>query len=213
MVTRLKCLVLAAMLAACLPADGKPVATPPPADVGPDMTVYFGDSLCWDATDELTVLYVADPGRRASINCFGGTQLDTPAWVEKYGFVDDLPSQPGAVVVIALGTNDIGLDANLDITKLQLVDAVTRATNAQASVVVVPNLSTTALTGPRLAKTQQWNTWLWQADDHPGLPTLRVTDFQSCSAGHLDWFKPGDAIHHSLAGQAAYAQFLYEGSC
>lgn len=202
---------LMALLTACLPADGKPVNAPAGGDVGPSMSVYFGDSLCWDALDELTALYVTDPGWRASLNCFGVTQFDTPAWVEKYSFVSNAPSQPGATAFVALGTNDIELDANLDITKLQLANAVLKATNAGAGAVVVPNLSTTVITGARLTKTRQWNAWLRQIDASadPTWRALRVADFETCSTGHPDWFA-GDKIHQSAAGQAAYAQFLYQ---
>lgn len=214
MIGRLKVALAAAaltvLIVGCLPADGTPVNTPVPGDVGSNIAVYFGDSLCWDASSRLTVFYVADPAWRTSLNCFGGTQFESPSWVQKYSLVGNAPSQSGAVVVIALGSNDITLDANLDITKLQLADAVIKTTNARASAVVVPNLSTTALTGARLTKTQQWNAWLRQVDASadPTWRALRVADFQACSTGHPEWYI--DPVHQTLAGQTAYAQFLYQ---
>jgi hypothetical protein len=214
MVTAALTLVLAALVGSgCLAADGKPVNAPPEGDAGEAMAVYFGDSLCWAAMEELTALYQADPDWRTSLNCFGGTQLDTPLWAEKYGFVSGSPSQTGATVIVALGTNDVGNDPSLDTIKAQLRYAVETATNAGASTVVVPTVAYDTLPEPRRSKTLAWNTWLWQADasTNPAYRALRVVDWAAHSAGHPDWYMlaEGDVLHNTPAGQQAYAEFLH----
>jgi predicted nucleic acid-binding Zn ribbon protein len=212
-VTALAGVLIALIMTGCLAADGKPINAPPEGDAGASMAVYFGDSLCWDALDELQALYGADQDWRESQNCFGGTQLDTPLWWEKYGFVTNAPSQMGATVIVALGTNDIGNDASLDDTKAQARYAIETATNAGASTVVVPTVAYDTLPEPRRSKTLAWNQWLWQADasTNPAYRALRVVDWATYAAGHPDWYKlaEGDVLHNTPAGQQAYAEFLY----
>lgn len=216
-------LVLSGLLAAgCLqpPADG---------DVGAGLVVQFGDSLATMSGPDSVELYLADPLWRASFNQTGGTQLDTSAWVDGYPHSGDAVQggQPGATVVLALGTNDIGCVVEYDASLCGSTDtlasvkgdfraAVAAATNSGAGRVVAVNVSEESAAvyhgGSRLAITQAWNAWLLQADasTHPDYRLLDVVDWSSETEGHAgDWYA-GDQIHHNEAGQAAYAGFLFE---
>lgn len=207
-------------LVACLqpPAEG---------DEGPELAVVFGDSLATMSRPEKQNLYIEDPLWRASFNVTGGTQLDTPAWVEGYPQVGDLAQggQPLSTVILALGTNDIGCTVDpapecgpadtLGSVKQDLRDAVVAASQAGAVRVVIPNVNTYSASifhgGIRLPVTEEWNAWLLQAEAsvHPDWAPLDVVDWDVVANTHPEWIGP-DQIHHTVEGQTAYARFLYE---
>lgn len=186
----------------------EPIADSPSGDTGEVLAVQFGDSLSRMSENPLVALYVNDPVWRVSLNHQGGTEFDTNTWVNRY------PSVPaGATVVLALGTNDLSNDSLSD-AKADARAAIAAVSDAGAVRVVVPTVNETSAYEfggqARLDKTQAWNAWLWQAENslHVDYRALDVVDWAAVSAGRTDWLA-ADRLHHNVAGEQAYAEFLY----
>jgi hypothetical protein len=202
--------IAVAFAALALTVACEPIADPDPQDSGAVVAVQFGDSLSFTSWNETTDLYVGDPVWKVSLNHDLGTQFDSQKWVNRY------PSVPaGSTVILALGTNDVAYDTALAETVAAARSAIATVSDAGAVRVVVPTVNETSagLHGgaARLERTHDWNTWLWRAENslHEDYRVLDVVDWATASSGRTDWLGP-DQLHHNPAGEAAYAQFLYD---
>ena len=121
-------------------AEQSPLDPVPDADDGEQLVVLFGDSLLEAAVDQLRVRFAADPDRRLSAHWYGGTEVDTTAWLELYPHVGE-----GTEVLLALGVNDVFngsvADATGDVARV--LDALTEA---GASRVIMPTITLNRLT-------------------------------------------------------------------
>jgi hypothetical protein len=211
--------VTAAVLAfgATVPVSGEapaavshvPYAVPPvpPDDHGDQLVVLFGDSLSFLALPDTEALFRADPDLRLAASSYGGTELDTPTWVEGYADVD-----PGSVVLVMLGINDLYntslpeaiADARSTIDALESRDA------ARVVLVTVNSTGWTPGLGPDWRDdVRGYNDWLrlTAAAD----PVLDVADWDLVSRGHLDWLE-ADQIHINAVGQQAYARLTHDAA-
>ena len=182
----------------------------PTEDDGDQLVVLFGDSLTELAVDHLRLRFAADPDRRLSAHWYGGTEVDTQAWLDLYPYVGE-----GAEVLLALGINDLFsapvADAADDVAR-----AVDQLTDAGAARVVMTTVNPNdvgtaeALDGGWAAKVGDYNAWLIAAgEDDDRFPTLEVARWDEVAAGHADWLQP-DGVHLTPAGGDAYAELLYE---
>ncbi|HEY8544611.1 MAG TPA: GDSL-type esterase/lipase family protein [Acidimicrobiales bacterium] len=191
-------------------AEQSPLDPVPDADDGEQLVVLFGDSLLEAAVDQLRVRFAADPDRRLSAHWYGGTEVDTTAWLELYPHVGE-----GTEVLLALGVNDVFngsvADATGDVARV--LDALTEA---GASRVIMPTITLNRLTTATTlddrwySKVAEYNTWLIAAgEDEERFPTLQVLRWDEISAGHPEWLQH-DGVHLTLEGGAAYADALFD---
>src|SRR5918997_1639644 len=68
-------------------AEQTPLDPVPQNDDGDQLVVLFGDSLAEQAVDDLRARFAAEPDRRLSAHWYGGTEVDTQAWLELYPHV------------------------------------------------------------------------------------------------------------------------------
>jgi len=179
----------------------------PPGDHGDQLVVLIGDSLSFLAAPQTEALFRNDPDLRLSASYYGGTELDTQAWVEGYADVD-----PGSVVLLMLGINDLfnstASDAATDAQAA--IDAVKAAGAARVVLVTVNSTGSTPGLGPSwLPKVRAYNDWLRRAA--AGDPVLEVADWDVVSRGHVDWLE-ADQVHLNAAGQLAYAQLTHDAA-
>jgi lysophospholipase L1-like esterase len=175
-----------------------------------ELVVLFGDSLSESAAAQAADLFADDPDVRLSANQYGGTQLDTPIWVEGYEHVGE-----GAVVLLLLGTNDISTDSIAG-AEGDAVAAIDALTDAGADRVVVATVSTTGRPPDQspawTSRARAFNDWLRMADTNPyRYPTLQVVDWDDISRGRTEWLA-FDGIHHSPAGSTAYAEMAHRAA-
>ena len=174
------------------------------------LVVLFGDSFSEAAAREAADLFADDPDVRLSANQYGGTQLDTPIWAERYEDVGD-----DAIVLLLLGTNDISTDtvARAQADAAAAIDALTEAGAAR---VVVATVTTTGRPPDQgaawTARARAFNDWLRMADTNPyRYPALQVVDWDAISRGRTTWLG-FDGIHHSPAGSTAYAAMTHSAA-
>lgn len=179
----------------------------PPGDHGDRLVVLFGDSLSFLAAPQTEALFRADPDLRLSASYYGGTELDTPAWVEGYPQVG-----PGSVALVMLGINDLFTStapaAIVDATAA--IDALRAAGAGRVVLVTVSSTGWTPGLGPEWPpKVAAYNDWLRKAaaDD----PILEVADWDAVSRGHRDWLE-ADQVHINAAGQVAYARLTHDAA-
>lgn len=174
------------------------------------LVVLFGDSFSEGAAPEVADLFAGDPDVRLSANQYGGTELDTPIWAERYRDVGD-----GAIVLLLLGTNDISTDTVAG-AQADAVAAIDALTEAGADRVVVATVTTTGRPPDQgaawTARAMAFNDWLRMADANPyRYPTLQVVDWDDVSRGHTEWLG-FDGIHHSPRGSTAYAETAHQAA-
>jgi lysophospholipase L1-like esterase len=190
-------------------AEQSPLDPVPTEDDGDQLVVLFGDSLTELAVDHLRLRFAADPDRRLSAHWYGGTEVDTAAWVDLYPYVGE-----GSVVLLALGINDLFTGPVTAATD-DVAAAVDDLTEAGAARVVMTTVNRNdvgtapALTGDWADKVADYNEWLVAAgEDDVRFPTLEVARWDEDSVGHADWLQP-DGVHHTPTGGAAYAELLF----
>lgn len=183
-------------LATCLAGAGVLVLPNPAAATTPDVLVV-GDSLTYDATDEIRDAMAAVGFRDVAVVAFGGTDI---AWATEQ--LRARPEHP--IVVLASGTNNTpgGWSAG---------DRADAATAVQA------------------LRSRRCSTWVLPASNrHPNGRTIpdadagatvegirsglvgsgvHRTDWSAAAAGRPDWHR-ADGVHHTPAGQQAYAALL-----
>lgn len=182
----------------------------PTEDDGDQLVVLFGDSLTELAVDHLRLRFAADPDRRLSAHWYGGTEVDTEAWVELYPHVGE-----GSEVLLALGINDI-FSGPVGAATDDVAAAVDDLTEAGAARVVMVTINRNDVgTAPALGdgwadKVAAYNEWLVAAgEDDERFPTLEVARWDEDSVGHADWLQP-DGVHLTPTGGAAYAETLLD---
>jgi hypothetical protein len=179
----------------------------PPGDHGDQLVVLFGDSLSFLAAPQTEALFRDDPDLRLSASYYGGTELDTQAWVEGYPQVG-----PGSVVLVMLGINDL-FSTTVPEAVADATAAIGALRAAGADRVVLVTVNSTGWTpglGPEwLPKVTAYNDWLRQtaADD----PIVEVADWDAASRGRRDWLE-ADQVHLNAAGQVAYAQLTHDAA-
>lgn len=179
----------------------QPATLAPPE--APDV-VLFGDSLSAWSREATLPLYDA-AGLDVSYNAVGGTQLDH--WAAAMA---NVPA--GAVVVVALGTNDITnnthqvFGADMAAAAAELDDAVCQVwltvNETGAALRDIPYSSRTAWFNDELAR---------MTAEHPNMV---LWDWNGASAGHPGYLV-ADHVHHTDAGNLAYAATLADaaGAC
>ncbi|HEY8524360.1 MAG TPA: GDSL-type esterase/lipase family protein [Acidimicrobiales bacterium] len=190
-----------------VPDPGPGLAPPAPDDEGDHLVVLFGDSFSERAGPAIRERFRADPDLRLSVNAFGGTELDTPSWVRGYPNVP-----PGSTVLILLGTNDVSTDSPAEV-EADARAAIDAASDAGAARVVMATVNTTGRPpdqGPEWTdRARAFNDWLRRADADPQrYPRLAVVDWDARSRDRPEWLA-FDGIHHSPAGQEAYAAMAH----
>lgn len=191
-------------------AEQSPLDPVPREDHGDQLVVLFGDSLTEPAVDHLRLRFAADPDRRLSAHWYGGTEVDTAAWVELYPHVGE-----GSEVLLALGINDLFSSPVADATA-DVAVAVDDLTEAGAARVVMTTVNRNdvgtadALDDGWADKVDDYNRWLVAAgEDDERFPALEVARWDEDSAGHADWLQP-DGVHLTPTGGAAYAGLLFD---
>jgi len=190
-------------------AEQSPLDPVPDEDQGDQLVVLFGDSLTELAVDDLRARFAADPDRRLSAHWYGGTEVDTQAWLDLYPHVGQ-----GAEVLLALGINDLFsgsvADATADVTRV--VDELTEVGAARVVMTTVNRNdvgTAPALDGDWADEVAAYNEWLVAAGaDDDRFPTLEVTRWDETTVGHTDWLQP-DGVHLTPMGGAAYAEQLF----
>lgn len=200
---------LGALLTACWP---QPAQLSPwtPDTTRSRAVVVFGDSLSWDAAGEAKTLWTRDAGVSLSYNSFGGTRVDH--------WLDAMRTVPrGSVVVVALGTNDLALGTQ---AHWNAMNALNILRDRGASCIVWLTLNTTSASHREPVIQRQvaaYDAFLRDVDGRNDIwPQLVLQDWSAAAAGHDDWLKlPSDPVHHTPAGNTAYAQTLVDapGRC
>lgn len=185
------------------------VLNPFPPDTTPtdQRVVLFGDSLSWDASSEVIALYQANPDVALSHNSFGATTVDN--WMDEIGQVP-----AGSTVVMGLGTNDVALlKDNLD--QWKMIEALNILQGNGVNCIVWLTLSTDTADrfgGQRRTDTYEYNAALRSIDSYNNsYPNFYLQDWDALSEGHDEYFNfPTDWLHHTQAGQDAYAAAQYD---
>lgn len=192
------------------PAEQALIDPVPNDDDGDQLVVLFGDSLTELAIEDARSQFADDPALRLSAHAYGGTELDTEAWVDRYPNVGD-----GSVVLLFLGINDL-FAGSVDQTRRDATEAIDALTAAGAERVVMTTINSTGSPtelGPDwLDKVREMNGWLVEADrNDQRFPTLEVARWDVVSQGRTDWLRP-DGVHFTEAGAAAYADHIHEAA-
>jgi lysophospholipase L1-like esterase len=183
-------------LATCLAASGVLVLADPAAATTPDVLVV-GDSLTFDASDEIHDAMAAVGFHDVAVVAFGGTDI---AWATEQ--LRARPEHP--IVVLASGTNNTpggwspGDRADADA-------AVQALRNRRCSTWVLPasNRHPHGRTVPdaeAAATVQGIRSALAGSGVHR-------TDWSTAAAERPDWHQ-ADGVHHTATGQQAYAALL-----
>lgn len=188
-------------LSALLFLSGTPVghsapAAPPAAPSGPQRAMVFGDSFSWYASADYLQLFGGVTSTTWS--AMGGYTLQS--WEREVSAMGAL-MPASSPMVLALGSNDARQATKVD--PIPVWTKVLAALAATNRCVVVPDLER-----PDAARQAFW------ARLEPILktyPNVRVAPWWTAIAQyHPEWVGP-DGLHHSPAGQKAYAWAIWLG--
>lgn len=196
-------------LAACSPGDSRaaevttttaaPTTTTGPSTTtatvpGPPVAAALGDSLLFEAGDELAL---ALPGLDLRTHAVIGLTTGEG----QFGLRALAAADPAALVVV-LGTND-STDGVISSDELAALDSLARLVSGLRCVRWVEVSTSGSLPGFSAAA-RTWNEALRRAADRYG---FQVVPWAAQLAANPRWMAP-DGVHHSPEGQAAFAGVL-----
>lgn len=188
-------LVAVSSAAGCYPQPSALAPWAPEPAPESQRVVLFGDSL--SAMAQSTVMghlhEVDRDGESWSYNAVGGTQIDH--WAAPMALAG-----PADIVIMELGTNDVSNNTH-QVMGADLLAALDSLSDVQC--VVVPTLNETGgnMRGtPYSSRTTWFNDELQRLIDSGEYPNLRLVDWNSISAGRVDWLvnpvSGGDFVHY-----------------
>lgn len=189
------------------PAGELESLTPAPA-VSPgaaDRVLVVGDSLTADARDELEAWFPAQALPAVDVEAFGGTEIGWAA--ERLGEHPD-----AAVVAVASGTNNVPGGWS-DEDARQLDAALAQLAARRCAVWVLPAEVRHPPGAPSVIDPEASDVVGELRDALVGAG-VHVAEWDQLAVEHADWHT--DGVHHTTAGQQAYAEFIGEaivGAC